>query len=141
MLSGCKKEETDAEKFKKEYNNVSDNNLFVYKTSEEVLKYINDKDTILLFVGSNTNEWSKSIVVSLDEFTKKNGVSIYYLPLSNSSKVLEELKLSEDNSYVIGIVNGELKYLVDNNNEKELEEMVEKMAEEINSCDIHGGGC
>ena len=141
LACSCFKKETDSEKFKKEYPSVSDNNYFKYKTSEDILKGIDKKETLLLFIGDNTDDWSNEIVSVIDSESKKEGVNIYYLNLSNSIDVTDKLEIS-NSSYIIGLIKGELKYYANKkHNEIVVKTIIDEMAVEINSCDIHDDGC
>jgi len=72
-----KKNFTDQESFAEEYK-ISKENLYVYKSSKEVLDLINN-GTGILFLGYPENEWSSIIADLLNETAKKNGIKeIYY---------------------------------------------------------------
>ena len=96
---------------------------------------------MLLFIGDNTDDWSNEIVSVIDSESKKEGVNIYYLNLSNSIDVTDKLEIS-NSSYIIGLIKGELKYYANKkHNEIVVKTIIDEMAVEINSCDIHDDGC
>lgn len=109
----CKTEETDAIKFKREYEQYNDKNydngkpyfkvelsnknLFKYISEEDAVKFLNEKTGIIYF-GFPQCPWCRSLVPYLEEIGKKYGVEhIYYL---NIMDIRDTYKL-EDNKVVV----------------------------------------
>lgn len=97
---------TDAYKFKNEYESVNnndldngkkvralsiaDNNPFVYKTPEELVKMIEDKKTFAVYFGFNTCPWCRSVVTSLiDSALEKDVKKVYYVDVKDIRDVYE----------------------------------------------------
>lgn len=77
---------TDAEKFKEEYQNVEEDNLFVYKTEEEIIKIL-EGGTGIVFLGFPECEWCQAYAPLLNESAKESGLEeIYYYNIKESRK-------------------------------------------------------
>ncbi len=78
--TGNNKEEIseEAKKFKKEYTKVADNNVYVYKKSDEIIKIL-ENGTGVVFLGFPECEWCQAYAPYLDEVARELGVDkIYY---------------------------------------------------------------
>ena len=70
---------TDAQKFASEYTEVSEDNVFVYRTSDEIIKIL-EHGTGVVYLGFPECPWCQRYVVYLNEMAKQTGISkIYYL--------------------------------------------------------------
>lgn len=77
----------DAVKFAQEYQEVSSDNVFVYKTSEEIIQ-IMEHGTGVVYLGYPECPWCQEYVKYLNEVAKEVGVEkIYY---GNTKKMKEE---------------------------------------------------
>lgn len=80
LLVGCTKEktETDFEKFAKEYTQVTEDNYFVYRNSEEIIKIL-EHGTGVVYIGFPECPWCQSYVPILNEVADIEGLEkIYY---------------------------------------------------------------
>ena len=78
---------TDAEKFAKEYTSVDKNNVFVYRTDEQIIKILKD-GTGIVYLGFPECPWCQKYVSILNEVAKENNITkIYYF------NILEDRKL------------------------------------------------
>lgn len=78
---------TDAEKFAKEYTSVDKNNVFVYRTDEQIIKILKD-GTGIVYLGFPECLWCQKYVSILNEVAKENNITkIYYF------NILEDRKL------------------------------------------------
>lgn len=78
--------QTDSEKFKLEYSSVSENNPFVYKTSEEII-HILEKGTGVVYLGFPECPWCQAYVPFVEEAAKEAGIEkIYYLNILEDRK-------------------------------------------------------
>lgn len=89
-LANNKKEEdskiSDALKFKKEYQKVDDDNLFVYRNMEEIIKIL-ENGTGIVYLGFPECPWCQAYVPYLNEVAKENGMQkIYYYNILNDRK-------------------------------------------------------
>ncbi len=86
---GCgKKEEnlTDAKKFAKEYTGVTEDNVFVYSTIDEIISVL-EKGTGIIYLGSKDDIWSQAYVKYLNEVSKEVGIEkVYYLDITEEKK-------------------------------------------------------
>lgn len=77
---------TDALKFKKEYQKVDDDNLFVYRNMEEIIKIL-ENGTGIVYLGFPECPWCQAYVPYLNEVAKENGMQkIYYYNILNDRK-------------------------------------------------------
>lgn len=105
---------TDAYKFKNEYESVNDqetssgkkirnltiadNNPFVYKTPEELVKMIEDKKTFVVYFGFSTCPWCRSVINSLvDASLEKDVKKIYYVDVK---EIRDKFELNDNNEAV-----------------------------------------
>ena len=99
---GKKKENlTDAQKFAKEYTNVSEDNVFVYSTVDEIIDILGS-GTGIIYLGSKDNIWSQAYVKYLNEVAKEVGIEkVYYLDIievqkNNTDKYLKIVESVKD---------------------------------------------
>ena len=109
-LTACKKEKeivNDAVKFKEEYEKLNNkvnknnnkkyrsisipkNNPFIYKSAEEIVDNIKNKETFIVYFGFNTCPWCRSVLESLVKAANDNNVGIiYYVDILNIRDVKE----------------------------------------------------
>lgn len=70
---------TDAQKFSDEYTSVSEDNIFVYKTSGEIVDIL-ENGTGVVFLGFPECPWCQAYAPYLNDVAKKVGMTqIYYL--------------------------------------------------------------
>ena len=79
ILVGCKKEnnETDAEKFAKEYTTITEDNYFVYKDSKEIIKIL-ENGTGVVYLGFPECPWCQAYVPMLNEVADIEGLEKIY---------------------------------------------------------------
>ncbi|MBR5408899.1 hypothetical protein IK112_03105 [Candidatus Saccharibacteria bacterium] len=68
---------TDAEKFAAEYNQVPNDNVFVYKTGQEVIDIL-EHGTGAVFLGFPACPWCQRYAKYLDEVAKEQGIATVY---------------------------------------------------------------
>jgi len=105
-----KKKVNDAERFKEEYesiNNIengkgrkyrkleiSSNNPIIYKSAKDIVKMIDNEETFIVYFGFETCPWCRSIISSLLQAAKDNGIdNIYYVNVKN---IRDELEIKND---------------------------------------------
>ncbi len=72
----------DAERFRQEYTQVEEDNLFVYRNAEEILSIL-EHGTGVVYLGFPECPWCQSYVTYLDRVAKSLGVEkIYYYNIS-----------------------------------------------------------
>lgn len=77
---------TDAEKFAKEYTEVSKDNIFVYKSIDEIIK-IMEEGTGIVYLGFPECAWCQAYVPYLNEVAKEEGIEeIYYFNIMEDRK-------------------------------------------------------
>ena len=93
---------SDAKRFAKEYPTVGENNVFVYKSIDEVIKIL-EKGTGVVYLGFPECPWCQAYVKYLDEVARENGLKeVYYFDIredrkSNSEKYQKIVSLLEGN--------------------------------------------
>ena len=99
-LTACNKAKTnkDALSFKKEYESlngktnkkgkeyrkldIDDDNQYVKKAAEEIVKMINNKETFYLYVGDSMCPWCRSVLEKSIEIARDNDIEkIYYIEI------------------------------------------------------------
>ena len=107
LLTACTKEEkeTDAKKFAKEYTQITEDNYFVYRTSDEIIKIL-ENGTGVVYLGFPECPWCQSFVKMLNEVADIEGLEkIYYL------NILEDRKNNtEDYQKIVEILKDHLQY-------------------------------
>ena len=82
----CFNKESDNDKFAKEYNTVTSDNVFVYKDIDEIIKIL-EHGTGVVYLGFPECPWCKAYVVYLNEVAKENDVEqIYYYNILEARK-------------------------------------------------------
>ena len=109
-ITGCnKKDLTDAEKFKKEYETINnkeiDNNKvrkvtinkdnpIVYKEAKDIVEMIDNKDTFIVYFGFNDCPWWRSMVETmLKVMSDYNIDKLYYVDIK---EIRDEKELDSD---------------------------------------------
>lgn len=88
IILGAKKanvevEKTDAVKFAAEYTTVSDDNVFVYKTSKEIIPIL-ESGTGVVFIGFPECDWCQAYAPMLNDVAKDLGLkTIYYFNIKD----------------------------------------------------------
>lgn len=105
LLIGCTKNETDAQKFAKEYTKLTEDNYFVYRESEEILKIL-EHGTGIVYLGFPECPWCQAYVPMLNEVADIEGLEkIYYF------NILEDRKNNtETYKKIVNILSENLQY-------------------------------
>ena len=86
ILVGCTKEETDAQKFAKEYTKITEYNYFVYRESDEIVKIL-ENGTGVVYLGFPECKWCQAYVPILNEVADIEGLEkIYYYDILEARK-------------------------------------------------------
>ena len=107
LLAGCTKKEieTDAIKFAKEYSTVTEDNYFVYRNNEEIIKIL-EHGTGVIYLGFPECPWCQAYVPMLNEVADIEGLEkIYYY------NILEDRKNNTDTyKKIVDIIKDYLQY-------------------------------
>ena len=97
--------ETDAEQFALEYTEVGEDNVFIYKTAEEVIKLM-QHGTGVVYLGFPECPWCQAYVKYLNEVAKEVGIDkIYYY------NILEDRKNNTDEyQKIVALLKENLEY-------------------------------
>lgn len=96
---------SDAEKFSKEYTNISVDNLFVYRSVDEIIKIMKN-GTGIVYLGFPECPWCQSYVVYLNEVAKEEGIKeIYYYNILN-----DRANNTEDYQQIVEILGDNIEY-------------------------------
>ena len=95
LLSVLTNKETDAQKFANEYTEVGEDNVFVYRTKEEVIKLMK-YGTGVVYLGFPECPWCQTYAKYLNEVAKEVGVDkIYYYDIledrTNNTEFYKEI--------------------------------------------------
>lgn len=105
LISGCKNIEDDSERFKKEYSQVGEYNVFVYRTSEEIIKIL-EHGTGVVYLGFPECPWCQAYVPYLNEVADIEGLEkIYYYNIYNDRK-----ENTEFYKKIVSIISDQLQY-------------------------------
>ncbi len=100
-----KEEVSDAKKFAEEYKEVGEDNVFVYKEVDDIIK-IMEHGTGIVYLGYPECPWCQAYVKYLNEVAKEEGVEkIYYC---NTKKVKETDM--EKYQKLVSLLSGYLQY-------------------------------
>jgi glutaredoxin len=106
------KNKTDAIKFSEEYTQVPNDNIFVYKSSDEIIKIL-EHGTGIVYLGFPECPWCQRYAKYLNEVAKENGAScIYYYNILDDRKNNTEIYQK-----IVSLLSGNLLY-DDNGNER-----------------------
>lgn len=95
----------NAKKFASEYSSVSDENVFIYKSPDEIIN-IMKHGTGVVYLGYPECPWCQAYVPYLNEVAKDVGIDkIYY----SNTKVMKETSM-EKYKEIISILDGHLQY-------------------------------
>ena len=109
LLVGCNKNEketeSDSQKFAKEYTQVTDDNYFVYRNSEEIIKIL-EHGTGAVYIGFPECPWCQAYVPMLNEVADIEGLEkVYYY------NILEDRKDNTDNyQKIVSLLSDYLQY-------------------------------
>ena len=103
--SNKEQQRTDAQKFAREYEEVGDDNVFVYRTFDEIINTL-EKGTGVVYLGFPECPWCHAYVKYLNEVAKEVGIEkIYYY------NVLEDRNENNENyQKLLKILSGNLQY-------------------------------
>ena len=109
LLVGCNKDEKekelDSQKFAKEYTKVTDDNYFVYRDSEEIIKIL-EHGTGAVYIGFPECPWCQAYVPMLNTVADIEGLEkIYYY------NILEDRKANTNNyQKIVSLLSDYLQY-------------------------------
>lgn len=86
IYKGCTNKEEDNVSFSKEYTEVSEDNIFVYKTIDEIINVL-QSGTAVVYLGFPECPWCQAYVPYVNEVAKENGITeIYYFNIKEDRK-------------------------------------------------------
>lgn len=96
---------TDQEKFAKEYTEITSDNVFVYRSIDDIIKIL-ENGTGIVYLGFPECKWCQRYVKYLDEVSKETNIEkIYYFD------ILEDRKNNtEQYRKIVEILNSYLQY-------------------------------
>lgn len=78
--------ESDREKFKSEYTNVTSDNPFVYRSVDQIINIL-EKGTGVVYLGFPECPWCQAYVPYVEEVAKKVGIDkVYYFNIKDDRK-------------------------------------------------------
>ena len=109
-ITGCEKKElTDAERFKEEYESInnktinkkkvrkvsiSKDNPIIYKDAKEIIEMMDSKKTFIVYFGFNDCPWCRSMIETMLEVAKDYKIDeIYYVDIKD---IRDEKELDKD---------------------------------------------
>lgn len=86
IIHNTKNNIPDNEKFANEYTEVGQNNVFVYKSADEIIKIL-EGGTGIVYLGFPECPWCQAYVPMLNEVAKEEGIEkIYYYNIREARK-------------------------------------------------------
>lgn len=105
ILTGCTKQESDQQKFVKEYPQVPEYNVFNYKNADEIIKIL-EHGTAVVYLGFPECPWCQAYVPLLNEVADTEGLEkIYYYNIYNARK-----ESTEEYQKIVKILDKYLQY-------------------------------
>lgn len=106
LITGCVDKNSDAYKFKEEYESINnkdnghgnkhrelsipDDNPFVYATCKDIVEKINNKETFVVYFGFKECPWCRSVLPELINVAKDKEIeTIYYVDVKDVRDVKE----------------------------------------------------
>lgn len=144
-LVGCKEINSDAAKFKKEYESLNGtkingntvreldipkDNPFIYKEASDIIEMMDNKESFVVYFGFAKCPWCRSVLPTLIDVSKNQGLdTIYYvdiydirdkLTINENGEVIKETEGSNDYYKLLEYFDEVLSEyeLYDSNNEK-----------------------
>jgi len=93
--------ESDAVRFKEEYKDVANDNIFVYKSAEDIINIL-EGGTGIIYFGFSSCPWCQAYVPMLNDLAREKGIeTIYYLDIKdirneNTSEYQKIVELTKD---------------------------------------------
>ena len=130
-LSGCGKSEKNSAgiDFKKDYEAIngttnksgkehrtielSEDNVFVETSAEEIVKKIENKDSFYVYFGARTCPWCRSVIEMADKISRENGIEkIYYVDIwdNDGNEILRDKYIVNDNGELEVAIEGKESY-------------------------------
>lgn len=84
--------ETDGKRFKEEYSylNIDNNNPFIYKSANDIVEMINNKETFLVYFGYANNDKVKELLpIMIKAIQDEKIETVYYVDIENIRNVME----------------------------------------------------
>ena len=145
LLTGCKDKNTDAYKFKEEFEslnnsltkvNISEDNPFVY--TNDIYNAVENEKALVIFCASPKDEESRKIVESIIDYSSKHGLSkIYYINIDETDNLeIGGVKIEKIPS-LIGIIRKQVTGVV--NDKDSINTIIDPVITELSSCDIEQG--
>lgn len=145
IATGCKKENTDALRFKEEFEqyndslskvNISESNPFVY--TKDIKENIESEKALVIFYANPKDENSRKFVKDIIELSESKGLKkIYYIEMDeNNTYQLNDTKINNMPS-LVSVIRKNVDSIADNKEESAL--LIEKVVTELNTCDINVG--
>ena len=114
LITGCKDKNSDAYKFKQEYESlngtvsasgkqireiiIEDNNPMIYKTADEIVEMIENKETFLVYFGFAKCPWCRSVLPTLLSAASDLKLDkIYYVDVL---EIRDTLELNDKNELI-----------------------------------------
>lgn len=113
ILTSCVDKNSDAYKFKREYESLNNtkinnqkvrnividkNNPFIYKNAKDIIKMMDDKETFVVYFGFNKCPWCRSVLPTLIDVSKDQKLdTIYYVDILD---IRDTLKIDKDGNVV-----------------------------------------
>ena len=146
IITGCKKENHDALKFKEEYEKYNDtltkvdideNNPFIYINEKDINSLIENEKALVLFYGNPEDNSSRQMVMSIISSSKKGLGKVYYIEAKdNETYDVNGTKINSIPS-MVAIVRKNLYSVVTEN--ENINSVIETVIVELNTCDIDVG--
>ena len=104
-LLNNKKNETDAERFSKEYTQVSEKNVFVYKNASQIVKIL-ENGTGVVFLGFADCQWCQAYAPKLHEVVDDLGIEkVFYCDIKKDRE-----DNTEDYQKIVSLIGDGLLY-------------------------------
>ena len=140
IITGCKKENHDALKFKEEYEKYNDtltkvdideNNPFIYINEKDINSLIENEKALVLFYGNPEDNSSRQMVMSIISSSKKGLGKVYYIEAKENGTKINSIPS------MVAIVRKNLYSVVTEN--ENINSVIETVIVELNTCDIDVG--
>jgi len=148
VITGCKnKTNNDGKLFKDEFEkyndtyialNIDEDNPFVIKTQEEIIKSIDSEKAFVVFYANPKDNNSRQMVDSIIKEAKNLSLkTVYYVQMDGESNYQINDKKIEKYPSLVAVIKKDMYSLI--NNKEEISTVIEPVVKELSSCDIDVG--
>ena len=145
IVTGCKKEDTDALKFKREFEqyndtlskvNIDEDNPFII--TNDVYSLVENEKAFVVLYGNAKNEETRNIVEDVISVAKKSNLKkVYFVSVNEEDTIEFGGHKIENMPSLVSVIRKEVSLIV--NDKDSINLVIDPVVQELSSCDIDVG--